>query len=176
MISPTFYLFSSFDEIRLLLPYSLSRIEHYDTYPIDSDNLPRRTLIGRSPVVLNRKRVERWIIMQARIRTASLLHNLDKLRDEVQLSWSRTDKDIRDGKIKEIDWDEWEKKLLKSLEGARRVQFREDIFSEEILENQLTWNDHVNSVRAKHSWGQYLRSNLDWDWDPSKCLHQLFKL
>ena len=114
--------------------------------------------------------------MQARIRTALLLHNLDKLRDEVQLSWSRTDKGIREGKIREIDWNEWERKLLRSLEGARRAQCREDIFPEEILEDLLPWNDHVNSVRAKHSWGQYVRSNLDWDWDPSKSLHQLFKL
>lgn len=37
------------------------------------------------------------------------------------------------------------------------------------------WIRYKASCKARHAWGEYLRSNFDWDWNPSQSLKQVFR-
>lgn len=87
-------------------------------------------------------------------------------------------------------WDCWDSRLR----GARRMQVPENDLTEEFREargmmldlpldadddwwdEKKNWAHYQLRCGSRHKWGQYLRSNMDWDWDLGGCLDRLFRL
>ena len=40
----------------------------------------------------------------------------------------------------------------------------------------LNWRSYKGSCRHRHAWGQFFRSNLDWDWNLASSLKRMYKL
>lgn len=38
------------------------------------------------------------------------------------------------------------------------------------------WYEYRRVCQLRHTWGVFLRSNMEWDWNPSKSLHALFSI
>ena len=87
---------------------------------------------------------------------------------------SRADSDISD--------DHW----WDTLYQARNVVVPEDGLTEEFLdalipeywegeETYRKWCVYKQNCWQRHGWGQYFRSNLDWDWDVAGSLRRVFR-
>lgn len=76
--------------------------------------------------------------------------------------------------------------LRRSIERARRVESDANELTKEFLKNRdgpdlvdgdlWYWSEYKENCRYRHRWGELLRSNLDWDWDPSESFRWLFKI
>lgn len=118
------------------------------------------------------------------------------LESNVPISHSKIDTDPRWILIDDFG-DEWWEHWKKALDRARRVQVPENLLAKQFREARrigLQWNplfdpldeggEMIHDERdwghyqlrrgSRHKWGQYLRSNMDWDWDVGTCLNQLF--
>lgn len=92
-------------------------------------------------------------------------------------------------------WNHWESTLTQ----ARKVQVPENCLTDEFREARriglerdpyIDLNDWTMEAKwtarnwgyyelrhlSRHKWGQYLRSNMDWDWDLGSCMKRLFKI
>lgn len=77
--------------------------------------------------------------------------------------------------------DSWNKaEPLASLHKAHQDQVPANDLTRRFLEARdgpdYDWRRYKVECRNRHIWGQLLRSNLDWDWDPSSSLTRLFNL
>lgn len=88
--------------------------------------------------------------------------------------------------------DKWWGYWNSTLDRALRVQVPENRLTEEFrearrigLENREIWSNGYNERNwayyelrriSRHKWGQYIRSNMNWDWDLGACLNLLFKI
>lgn len=50
-------------------------------------------------------------------------------------------------------------------------KFMRALFNRSYFDN---WRWYKGKCRDRHRWGEYLRSDLDWDWDTAGCLKRLF--
>lgn len=71
--------------------------------------------------------------------------------------------------------------LQDSLEKAQHAHVRSGPFTEEFMraryageETMQTWKEYKRNCRMRSRWGEYLRSNLEWDWDLSFVMKRLF--
>lgn len=119
------------------------------------------------------------------------------LESNIPASHSKIDADPHWLSI-DVFGDEWWEPWKKALERARRVQVPETFMTEEFREarriglerdplcdphdwrldaihDQRNWCYYQLRRGSRHKWGQYLRSNMDWDWDLRTCMKRLFK-
>lgn len=162
--------------------------------------LPRRHLEGAErceevPAIQS-------LLEAAKQRTRRLLRSFSELEREV---WGRVLQNtsfISQAKIDavpfrsslydfgEVWWNHWER----TLSRARRVQVPENCLTEEFIwarriglycdpEDEEKgrffsheWPYYELRRLSRHKWGQYLRSNMDWDWDLGSCMKRLFEI
>lgn len=86
-------------------------------------------------------------------------------------------------------WESWET----TLERARGVQVQRNSLAEEfsvarniglgrdpyasewqVIEDRRNWAYYQLHRLSRNKWGQYLRSNMDWDWDLGTCMKCMF--
>lgn len=113
-------------------------------------------------------------------KTVQLLLSKDELERETRMSLNKSLME-RKGTI-----GHWDQSLLRTLESAQAADVptnnltREFLLARkrmerETLETQVSrWSAFCWRCRARHSWDQYFRSDLDWDSDASSFLHSLF--
>ena len=76
--------------------------------------------------------------------------------------------------------------LWDTLRRAQNVVVPENDLTREFLDARITdycegeernwsWESYKARCRDRHQWGQYLRSNLDWNWDVAGSLRRLFR-
>lgn len=144
------------------------------------------------------------LIEAAKQRTWRLLRSFDELEREVWGCVSQNNSFTSPGKMDaipfwlrhddfgEIWWKHWESTLTR----ARRVQVPENVLTEEFREarriglkgdpaveekwrfdcDERNWPHYKLYRLSRHKWGQYLRSDMDWDWDLGSCMKRLFKI
>ena len=77
--------------------------------------------------------------------------------------------------------------LRDTLRRARNVVVPENDLTREFLDARVpefhkgkeriwNWKWYKLKCRYQHQWGQYLRSNTDWDWDVAGSLRRLFRI
>ena len=64
----------------------------------------------------------------------------------------------------EVPWNSLTEEFHQACEGRGRGESLE------------RWKDYKKKCRNRHAWGEYFRSNLDWDWDLAGSLKQMYKL
>lgn len=87
-------------------------------------------------------------------------------------------------------WRDWRG----TMERARKVQVQKSSLTKEFIEarriglefdpeeellrkyNKRNWAYYQLRRSSRHLWGQYLRSNMDWDWNLGTCMRHLFKV
>lgn len=83
-----------------------------------------------------------------------------------------------DTKSLKTSWTEEGIKFVHDCTGrvyAVRDDFNMDFIDSLINNDILQWRSYKERCRERHEYGEYLRSNLDWDWDVASCLKRLFK-
>lgn len=134
------------------------------------------------------------LIEAAKQRTWRLLRSFDALEIEVRGCTSQSNYCTTQFKITaDPHWnllddfgDEWWKCWKITLDRARRVRVQENGLTEEFREARRlgledkyecrNWAKYQLRRTSRHKWGQYLRSNMDWDWDLGTCMRRLFKV
>ena len=91
---------------------------------------------------------------------------------------------VRCNVIQSFDWSE--EKLQHSLNRAQQAHVSRNKSSKEFRNARITddsdenpywyWRLYKRRCHWRHKWDQFLRSNLDWDWDLSSSLKKLFKI
>lgn len=144
------------------------------------------------------------LIKSAKQRTRRLLGSFDELEREVWGRAPHSNSFTSQAKVDagpcwvfleefgEVWWKHWESTLTR----ARRVQVPENVLTEEFREarriglkgdpaveekwrfdcDERNWPHYQLYCLSRFKWGQYLRSNMDWDWDLGSCMKRLFKL
>lgn len=154
------------------------------------DNFPRR--IKDATPFSGFRSLER----ELRVRSMKLL-SLDELKTEVQRKTS-TGSGVDPQEVLTIPMSKWsDNKIYRSFLRARQVydhkkEIKESIedglqqainkkgtaddfhvfFSTHHLEH---WKTYLVHSRMRSKWGEYLRCNMDWDWDLSRSLKNLFQ-
>lgn len=132
------------------------------------------------------------LIEAAKQRSRRLLRSFNELEREVWGCASRTN--ISTSQLEIVGhphWisaddfgDEWWKHWKNTLERARKVQVSETVLTEEFREvrrlglRRESWYRHWAGYQllrlTRQKWGQYFRSDMDWDWDLGTCMKHLF--
>lgn len=72
--------------------------------------------------------------------------------------------------------------LTEEFREARRIGLERDPLSDpkdplrNVRNDERNWAHYQLRRLLRHKWGQYLRSNMDWDWDLGACMKRLFKV
>lgn len=61
-----------------------------------------------------------------------------------------------------------------AVEGDLHLGFVQSLFDDH-FDHLSNWRWYKQLCRGRHEWGEYFRSNLEWDWDVASCLKRLFK-
>lgn len=193
----SFYNYRDDDTEHMLLPESYRRAREFEV--LENAALPRRhreatEWYGKTFPIQS-------LIEVAKQRTRRLLRSLDELEREVWGSASQKRSITSQAKIDadphwydldnfgDIWWERWEK----TLGRARRAQVTENELTEEFREarrigldsprdlnsnapcDKRNWPYYQLHRDSRNKWGQYLRSNVDWDWDLGSCMRRLLE-
>ena len=144
------------------------------TWPIFL-TLPRITK-SIDGIQLMRLFARRWIA-----RSRQLLSSFDDLEREAR----RDIPCIPSNRCETQSFDLTEQKIRYSLDCAQQVHIDENESAREFSfartrdwedDPYYLWRSYKHNCHWRHKWGQVLRSNLDWDWNPSSSLKRLFKI
>lgn len=162
----------------LLTPIYDEPVMHFTTYPRKIfDTVDQYA----DPPIL-RNYVKMYVDASVK-RTCQLLTSFDELKHELRCSVSSAEfaspSELPFPIVPVQDYDT----LLSSLNRARQVQVcendltRDFVLSRDIEQSGVDdWMQYRGDICTRRLWGEELRSNLDWDWDPSISLKRLFEV
>lgn len=144
--------------------------------------LPRR--IRATIDEFNAQPAFRSIIAQSSQRTMRLIRSSQELEREILDTHSTHSVEQTDS-VRKGDCQGWsEDKWQKSFKQAMEIHVDENDLTKDFRQAQNTdltdlmywWKQYKEHRQTRSIWGEYFRSNLDWNWDPSGSLKCLFRL
>lgn len=160
---------------RMIFHQSVSRVDKVSV--ISRDVLPRRIRTNAVDLI----QVFRHNTDASRRRALRFLSSSEELEREIQDSARKeTSKSplcliATDDEALSIE------KLQNTLQQAQKVHASGGPLTEEFvsarfagMERMQVWKEYKEHCQMRHTWGEYFRSNLDWDWDPSHSLKDLY--
>lgn len=100
-------------------------------------------------------------------------HSLSDFGSKWWMHWKSTLERARKVQVPRND-------LTKEFREARRIglerdpSIRPDDRWRNVDVDDRNWGHYQLRCCSRHKWGQYLRSNMDWDWDLGACMQRLF--
>lgn len=160
---------------RILFHQSVSRVDKVSV--IARDVLPRRI---RTEVV-DLIQVFHHNLDAYRRRALRLVSSSEELEREIRdNAWKEAKSESPLDLITPDDEALSIERLQYSLLKAQQVQARGPLTEEFVsarfagMERMQAWKEYKEHCQLRHTWGEYFRSNLDWDWDPSHSLKHLY--
>lgn len=169
---------------------------------LDTNKSPKR--FREATKLGDKNSIVQGMIDAAEPRTLRLIKSFDELEREVWGCAAQTNISTSQSRIDaDPSWryptdfgDEWWKHWGSTLGRARRVHVPENYLTQEFREARRIgldckpveggkwqndfdtrgWPFYELHRLSRHKWGQYLRSNMDWDWDLGTCMKRLFKI
>lgn len=141
------------------------------------DVIPRRlrhiVLLGANPSYIQK------IISRPLQRTQRLLKSFDELERDVRGGNSGASDSLHRSEVGDCKWTK--EKLQRTFENARKARVPENELTKGFIEarseeDYRCWNWYKKNCRKRHAWGQYFRSNLDWDSGVTYSMKRMFKL
>lgn len=116
-------------------------------------------------------------------RSQRLLSSLEDLRSDIVHGNQQLDTMASMWKVvNPHDFFEWpEEDLRQSRRRAWKVIVRTTDLTREFMIAHTSydinqWYAYKVNCQRRHRWGEFLRSNMDWEWDTGSCLKRLFKI
>ena len=151
---------------------------------INPSLLPRRVRATASDIDAQNPPIIDAYIKESAFYTMRLVNNIDELDQEIldsTLSYESGENNLQEKKVESTDALQLIRKRwppTRSLFPPKSIQAGVNwtpLTSEFLSCSSIAdWSRYKRYCKHRNRWGQFVRSNLDWDWSPAHCFKWIF--